>query len=98
MSRKQCSLMKGYSYCFSSPHIPAWNAMERNEERRAEELADADKELDRLVSLVARKDFNKAPAENYLFPSMPSTSFDPGSFAKMDEEDIQLNPVNVSSA
>ncbi|KAH7732046.1 CBN-EOR-2 protein [Aphelenchoides avenae] len=80
-------------YVTSQP-FPAWN--ERTEERRAEELADADKELDRLVSLVARKDFNKAPAENYLFPSMPSTSFDPGNFAKMDEEDIQLNPVNFT--
>lgn len=40
---------------------------------------------------------SKTPTDTFLFPSMPSTSFDHSAFPKMEEEDIQLNPVNVSA-
>uniref|UniRef100_A0A915BAA0 DUF4211 domain-containing protein n=1 Tax=Parascaris univalens TaxID=6257 RepID=A0A915BAA0_PARUN len=64
--------------------------------RREKELADADKELDRLLSLVAKKDAKAAPKPK-IPPSFPL--FDPLLFAKpenSDDKKISLSPVQFT--
>lgn len=65
--------------------------------RREKELADADKELDRLLSLVAKKDATSTPASKIpkLLPA-----FDPVIVTKPESSDdhkISLSPVQVSA-
>lgn len=65
--------------------------------RREKELADADKELDRLLSLVAKKDARAAPLARIPAP-VPSL-FDSALFTKNDSSDdkkISLSPVQFT--
>ncbi|VDK44073.1 unnamed protein product [Anisakis simplex] len=65
--------------------------------RREKELADADKELDRLLSLVAKKDAKSTPKPK-IPPSLPL--FDPLLFVKPEENSsdkkISLSPVQFT--
>ncbi|VDM23913.1 unnamed protein product [Toxocara canis] len=64
--------------------------------RREKELADADKELDRLLSLVAKKDAKATPKPK-IPPSLPL--FDPLLFVKpesSDDKKISLSPVQFT--
>lgn len=65
--------------------------------RREKELADADKELDRLLSLVAKKDARTA---HIVKAAAPVPFFDPLLFAKCDsssdDKKISLSPVQFT--
>lgn len=66
--------------------------------KREKELADADKELDRLLSLVAKKDAISAPVSKV---PKPLQALDPVQMTKADtsgDHKISLSPVQVRTS